>query len=136
MKDRTREGPDGRDPKMSDLTPDDFATLDPRALLQEMQETTRRLDAAYAQLEASHQQNERLVAALTAAKEQLAALRAEVDKLAAPPNSYGTVLQAHPEGTADVWTGGRKLKVTLAPGVAAETLQRGQEVLLNEARNV
>jgi proteasome-associated ATPase len=88
------------------------------------------------QLDHAHQQNERLVAALSAAKEQLAALRAEVDKLAAPPNSYGTFLQAHPEGTADVWTGGRKLKVTLAPGVAAETLQRGQEVLLNEALNV
>jgi proteasome-associated ATPase len=88
------------------------------------------------QLDHAHQQNERLVAALTTAKEQLAALRAEVDKLAAPPNSYGTFLQAYPEGTADVWTGGRKLKVTLAPGVAAEALQRGQEVLLNEALNV
>ncbi|HSB71241.1 MAG TPA: proteasome ATPase, partial [Candidatus Methylomirabilis sp.] len=88
------------------------------------------------QLDHAHQQNERLVAALATAKEQLAALRAEVDKLAAPPNSYGTFLQAHPEGTADIWTAGRKLKVSLAPGVAAEALQRGQEVLLNEALNV
>ncbi|MEK7230159.1 MAG: proteasome ATPase, partial [Candidatus Binatota bacterium] len=89
------------------------------------------------QLEHAHQQNERLVAALTTAKEQLAALRAEVDKLAAPPSSYGTFLQAHPaEGTADVWTAGRKLKVTLAPGLEGASLQRGQEVLLNEALNV
>ena len=87
-------------------------------------------------LEHAQQQNERLVAALTAAKEQLAALRAEVDKLAAPPNSYGTVLQAHPEGTLDVWTGGRKLKVACGPGLQPASLQRGQEVVLNEALNV
>ncbi len=136
MRDRTRERPGERDPKMSDLTPDDLTALDPHALLQEIQETTRRLDGAYAQLEAVRQQNERLVAALTQAKEQLAALRLEVDKLAAPPSSYGTVLQAHPEGTLDVWTGGRKLKVNVAPGVEMGSLQRGQEVLLNEALNV
>jgi proteasome-associated ATPase len=95
-----------------------------------------KLSQSREQLEHAHQQNERLVAALQQAKEQLAALRAEVDKLAAPPSSYGTVLQAHPEGTVDVWMGGRKLKVNVAPGVAAEALRRGQEVVLNEALNV
>ncbi|MBI2561232.1 MAG: proteasome ATPase, partial [candidate division NC10 bacterium] len=53
-----------------------------------------KLSQSREQLEHTHQQNERLVAALTAAKEQLALLRAEVDKLAAPPSSYGTFLQA------------------------------------------
>ncbi|HWT81150.1 MAG TPA: proteasome ATPase, partial [Candidatus Methylomirabilis sp.] len=77
-----------------------------------------------------------LVAALQQAKEQVSALRAEVDKLAAPPSSYGTVLLTYPEGTVDVWTGGRKLKVNVAPGVDALRLRRGQEVVLNEALNV
>jgi proteasome-associated ATPase len=95
-----------------------------------------KLSQSREQLDHAHQQNERLVAALSTAKEQLAALRAEVDQLAAPPNSYGTFLQAHPEGTVDVFTAGRKLKVNLAPGVAVAELQRGQEVLLNEALNV
>jgi proteasome-associated ATPase len=95
-----------------------------------------KLSQSREQLEHAHQQNERLVAALQQAKEQLAALRAEVDKLAAPPNSYGTVLTTHPEGTVDVWTAGRKLKVTVAPGVEAAQLSRGQEVVLNEALNV
>ena len=95
-----------------------------------------KLSQSREQLEHAHQQNERLVAALQQAKEQLAALRAEVDKLAAPPNSYGTVLSAHPEGTVDVWTAGRKLKVAVAPGVEAAQLARGQEVVLNEALNV
>ncbi len=95
-----------------------------------------KLSLSREQLDHAHQQNERLVAALTAAKEQIAALRAEVDTLAAPPNSYGTLLQAHPEGTVDVWTAGRKLKVQVAPGVEPAGLRRGQEVVLNEALNV
>ncbi|MBI2001769.1 MAG: hypothetical protein HYT85_18700, partial [candidate division NC10 bacterium] len=80
MKDRGRDGPSEKDLKGAGLTPHDLAALDPQALLLELQETTRRLDAAFEQLEHTHQQNERLVAALTAAKEQLALLRAEVDK--------------------------------------------------------
>ena len=88
------------------------------------------------QLDRAQQQNDRLVSALTQAKDQIAALRAEVDKLAAPPASYGTVLQAHDEGTVDVWTGGRKLKVSVAPTVNTGELRRGQEVVLNEALNV
>ena len=136
MKDRSRDATGGKDPKEHHLIFDELTSLDPQALLQELQETSRRLDAAAEQLEHAHQQNERLVAALHQAKEQIAALRAEVDKLAAPPSSYGTVLQTHPEGTVDLWTAGRKLKVNVAPGVAAEQLHRGQEVLLNEALNV
>ena len=136
MRNRKRDMAGGKDPKDPDLIFDDLGALDPQALMQELQETSRRLDAAAEQLEHAHQQNERLVVALQQAKEQLAALRAEVDKLAAPPNSYGTVLAAHPEGTVDVWTAGRKLKVTVAPGVEAAQLARGQEVVLNEALNV
>src|SRR3989338_7166371 len=96
MRDRSRDAPSEKDLKSAGLTPDDLAALDPQALLLELHETVRRLDAAFEQLEHAHQQNERLVAALTTAKEQLAQLRAEVDKLAAPPSSYGTFLQAHP----------------------------------------
>ena len=136
MKDRRTNPAGGEKPKDPHLIFDDLAALDPQALMQELQETSRRLDAAAEQLDHAHQQNERLVAALQQAKEQLAALRAEVDKLAAPPSSYGTVLAAHPEGTVDVWTAGRKLKVTVAPGVEAAQLRRGQEVVLNEALNV
>jgi len=136
MRNRNRDMAGGKDPKDPHLIFDDLAALDPQALMQELQDTSRRLDAAAEQLEHAHQQNERLVVALQQAKEQLAALRAEVDKLAAPPNSYGTVLTTHPEGTVDVWTSGRKLKVTVAPGVEAAQLSRGQEVVLNEALNV
>ena len=95
-----------------------------------------KLSQSREQVDHGHQQNERLVAALHQAKEQIAMLRAEVDKLAAPPASYGTFLAAHPEGTVDVWTGGRKLRVSVAPGVDVTSLHRGQEVILNEALSV
>ena len=95
-----------------------------------------KLSQSREQLDHGHRQNERLVAALHQAKEQIAMLRAEVDKLAAPPASYGTFLAAHPEGTVDVWTGGRKLRVSVAPGVDVTSLHRGQEVILNEALSV
>ncbi|MEK7220880.1 MAG: hypothetical protein AAB253_06740, partial [candidate division NC10 bacterium] len=65
MRDRTRDAPSEKDLKSAGLTPDDLAALDPKALLLELQETARRLDAAFEQLEHAHQQNERLVAALT-----------------------------------------------------------------------
>jgi proteasome-associated ATPase len=95
-----------------------------------------KLSQSREQLDHAQQQNERLASTLSQAKEQVAALRAEVDKLAAPPSSYGTVLAVHPDHTADVWTGGRKLLVNVAPGVKTDALHRGQEVVLNEALNV
>ncbi len=95
-----------------------------------------KLSQSREQTDQSQRQNERLVAALNQAKEQVAALRAEVDKLAAPPCSYGTFLQVQPDGSVDVWAGGRKLRVNVAPGVRVANLRRGQEVLLNEALNV
>ena len=56
--------------------------------------------------------------------------------MAAPPSSYGTILQIHADDTVDVWTGGRKLKVNVTPGVDPAELRRGREVVLNEALNV
>jgi proteasome-associated ATPase len=95
-----------------------------------------KLSQSREQLDQAQHQNERLVGALSQAKEQITALRAEVDKLAAPPSSYGTILQTHPDDTVDVWTGGRKLKVNVTPGVDPAQLERGREVILNEALNV
>ena len=88
------------------------------------------------QLEQAYRQNERMVQALSHAKEQIAALKEEVEKLTAPPASYGIFAEANADGTVTVWTGGRKLKVNLHPGLEKEALQPGQEVILNEALNV
>ncbi|MEV0964973.1 MULTISPECIES: proteasome ATPase [unclassified Streptomyces] len=81
-------------------------------------------------------QNERLANTLREARDQIVALKEEVDRLAQPPAGFGVFLQANEDGTADIFTGGRKLRVNVSPGVEPEELRRGQEVMLNEALNV
>jgi proteasome-associated ATPase len=95
-----------------------------------------RLHEAQASMAAVTGQNERLVATLKEAREQIIALKEEVDRLAQPPSAFGTFLAAREDGTADIFTGGRKLRVNVSPGIEIEELQRGQEVMLNEALNV
>lgn len=89
-----------------------------------------------ARLLAAHQQNEKLAAVLAEARDQLAVLRAEVEKLSSPPNGFGTVLQVNSDGTIDVLTAGRKLRVVAQPSVEVKELSIGQEVLLNDAANI
>jgi len=95
-----------------------------------------KLSHSQEQIDQAHQQNERMVQALQNAKEQIAALREEVDKLSAPPASYGIFAYANPDGTATVFTGGRKLKVNVHPQLDLKGLQPGQELILNDALNV
>jgi proteasome-associated ATPase len=95
-----------------------------------------RLADAQGRLTQVSSQNERLTATLREARDQIIALKEEVDRLAQPPSGYGVFLAKHDEETVDVFTGGRKLRVSVSPAVPIETLRRGQEVMLNEAMNV
>jgi len=95
----------------------------------ELNRTRERLDRATSQ-------NDKLAAVLEEAREQLGVLREEVEKLTAPPNNFGTVLQVNDDGTTDILTGSRKLRVAAQPNVEVKKLQVGQEVLLNEAFNI
>jgi proteasome-associated ATPase len=88
------------------------------------------------QLQAAQAQNTKLADTLRSAREQLATLKEEVERLVAPPQTYGTFLGAADAGTATVMVGGRKLEVNLAPEVAIDDLVAGQEVRVNEAMNV
>ncbi|MFC9929390.1 proteasome ATPase [Streptomyces sp. NPDC127190] len=81
-------------------------------------------------------QNERLANTLREARDQIVALKEEVDRLAQPPAGFGVFLAANEDGTADIFTGGRKLRVNVSPSVELDDLRRGQEVMLNEALNV
>jgi proteasome-associated ATPase len=81
-------------------------------------------------------QNERLAQTLRDARDQIVALKEEVDRLAQPPAGFGTFLQRNDDDSVDVFTGGRKLRVHVSPNVDLDALQRGQEVMLNEALNV
>ncbi|MER5354180.1 proteasome ATPase [Kitasatospora sp. NPDC002551] len=81
-------------------------------------------------------QNERLASTLREARDQIVALKEEVDRLAQPPAGFGVFLSSNEDGTADIFTGGRKLRVNVSPNVALDELRRGQEVMLNEALNI
>jgi proteasome-associated ATPase len=81
-------------------------------------------------------QNERLAGTLREARDQIVALKEEVDRLAQPPSGFGIFLQAVEDGNADVFTGGRKMRVSVSPGIELGELKPGQEVVLNEALNV
>jgi len=88
------------------------------------------------QLAQAVQQNEKLSYTLREAREHIATLRDEVDKLSQPPSAYGVVVGVNDDGTVDVLTSGRKMRVTLHPEIDAELLDRGSEVVLNESLNV
>jgi proteasome-associated ATPase len=95
-----------------------------------------RLLEAKGQLAQAVSQNERLSATLREAREHIAALREEVEKLTMPPSAYGTFLGTNDDGTVDIFTAGRKMRVSVHPEVDLESLERGQEVALNESLNV
>src|SRR5947209_13447891 len=88
------------------------------------------------QLAQAVSQNEKLTYTLREAREHIAALREEVEKLTQPPSAYGTFLGANDDGTVDVFSAGRKMRVALHPELESENLKRGQEVVLNESLNV
>jgi proteasome-associated ATPase len=95
-----------------------------------------RLADTEAQLATVTSQNDRLAATLREARDQIVALKEEIDRLAQPPAGFGIYLSRYEDGTVDVFTGGRKLRVAVSPDVETEGLRAGQEVMLNEALNV
>jgi proteasome-associated ATPase len=81
-------------------------------------------------------QNEKLAGTLQAEKEHIEGLREEVEKLSQPPASFGVYLGSNEDGSVDVFTAGRKMRVNVSPDVDEATLRKGAEVILNEALNV
>ena len=112
-------------------------------LRRRLRESPARSDELEAQLAKAQErldrvvnQNDKLSGLLEEAREQLGVLRDEVEKLTQPPNNFGTVLKVSEDGTVDVLTGNRKLRVAAQPSVEVKKLQIGQEVILNEAFNI
>jgi proteasome-associated ATPase len=95
-----------------------------------------RLREAEARLSTITGQNDRLADTLREARDQIVALKEEVDRLTKPPSGFGIFLNACENNTADVFTGGRKMRVNVSPAVDLDTLRPGQEVVLNESLTV
>jgi proteasome-associated ATPase len=95
-----------------------------------------RLGEAEARLSTVNRQNERMADTLREARDQIVALKEEVDRLTKPPSGFGIFLNACEDGAADVFTGGRKMRVNVSPAVDLDELRPGQEVVLNESLTV
>lgn len=100
-----------------------------RALEERLLETKGQLAHAVSQ-------NEKLSYTLREAREHIAALRDEVEKLTQPPSAYGVIVGKNDDGTVDVLTSGRKMRVSLHPDIDHDEIERGAEVVLNESFNV
>lgn len=95
-----------------------------------------RVEALRKELAATSAHNERLIATLREARDQIVVLKSEVDRLAEPPSGYGVFLESFDDGSMDIFTSGRKMRVVASPEVDVTELRAGQEVVLNEALNV
>ena len=101
-----------------------------------VQTLEERLLETKGQLSQAVSQNEKLTFTLQQAKEHIAALREEVDKLTQPPCAYGTFVASNDDRTVDVFSGGRKMRVAVHPEIDVEEMRRGEEVVLNESLSV
>jgi proteasome-associated ATPase len=84
----------------------------------------------------SRSNNEKLTITIQQTRDQIAALRDEVEKLTQPPAVYGTFIDFNDDGTVDIFASGRKMRVALHPGLDPGQIDRGNEVVLNESFTV
>ena len=107
-------------------------TLAPRriTLLEEKLKETKSL------LSKAASENQNLVNLLQDTRSQIAKLKTEVEKLSQPPSGYGVFLSQNADGTVDIQSAGRKLRVEIHPELNETQLRKGQEVVLNESLNV
>jgi proteasome-associated ATPase len=84
----------------------------------------------------SRSNNEKLTITIQQTRDQITALRDEVEKLTQPPAVYGTFIDFNEDGTVDIFASGRKMRVALHPGLDPAQIDRGNEVVLNESFTV
>src|SRR6201991_1966831 len=89
-----------------------------------------------ARIDSLASRNSKLMETLKEARQQLLALREEVDRLGQPPSGYGVLLASYEDETVDVFTSGRKMRLTCSPNIDVSALRKGQTVRLNEALTV
>ncbi|BBZ69979.1 proteasome ATPase [Mycobacterium paraseoulense] len=137
-------------PRESGMSPGDAAELEElrreAALLREQLEhaagaqggtrSARDVHQLEARIDSLAARNSKLMETLKEARQQLLALREEVDRLGQPPSGYGVLLGSHDDETVDVFTSGRKMRLTCSPNIDVASLRKGQTVRLNEALTV
>ena len=91
---------------------------------------------ARGQLSQSRSNNEKLTFTIQQTRGQIATLREEVENLTQPPAVYGTFISFNDDNTVDIYAQGRKMRVSIHPGITAGDVHRGDEVVLNESFSV
>jgi len=81
-------------------------------------------------------QNQKLADALRDEKQRIESLAEEVEKLSQPPATFGVFVGSNEDGSVDVVTAGRKMRVMPAPDLDDGKLVSGAQVILNDALNV
>ena len=104
-------------------------------LLMEYELLRQRYERVRQQHYDAERQNEKLVNALQDAKQQIDLLKEEVDKLCAPPNTYGVFERSNKDGTIEINVDGKMMRVNSHPSLPVEELMEGQLLVLNEAFN-
>lgn len=98
--------------------------------------SAREVHQLEARIDSLASRNAKLMDTLKEARQQLLALREEVDRLGQPPSGYGVLLGSHEDDTVDVFTSGRKMRLTCSPNIDVKSLKKGQTLRLNEALTV
>lgn len=107
-----------------------------RRQLGQLGESPERVRELETRIDSLSLRNSKLMDTLKEARQQLIALREEVDRLGQPPSGYGILMAVHEDDTVDVFTSGRKMRLTCSPNVEAASLAPGQTVRLNEALTI
>lgn len=107
-----------------------------RNSVQKIRDLEECLVEAKASLARETGKNEKLAYTLREYRDSIVSLRDEVSKLTQPPSGYGIVVGKNDDGTADVLTNGRKMRVNINPDIDADQLARGSEVVLNDSLNI
>lgn len=88
------------------------------------------------ELSAQRDHNARLITTLREAREQIVILKDEVDRLGEPPSGYAVLIRRNDDGTAEISSQGRRMRVAVSPGIDPADLKPGCDLLLNESLNV
>lgn len=119
-----------------DESSDAAANGAPNPEVQRLRVLEDRLLEAKGRLAAATAQNEKLSYTLRESREHIAALRDEVDKLTRPPSPYGVVATRNDDGTLDIHSMGRKMRVEVDPTLEIDDIEPGDEVYLNDSSAV
>jgi proteasome-associated ATPase len=123
---------------------DQIVVSSPRdSTMSDVEQASRRIEMleeklleARGALAQSRSNNEKLTITIQQTRDQIAALRDEVEKLTQPPAVYGTFIDFNDDGSVDIFASGRKMRVALHPGLDPGQIDRGNEVVLNESFTV